>query len=180
MAAPKPISEVLRRLAARYVWDTAHSTIISQTFRRLVKPAKCATPSLRIRKLKPKPSPATSTLISRWTLLCSRSLAIRITSATSSSSQRWWTFVTLGQRDGDKTPGSQRRLGHSRKQSAKRVKVGSSDDSFVDVVHNQPKEEVVDKTTATYLINHLTLTVAHAKAGSMPIMPQSGSLPREV
>ena len=48
---------------------------------------------LYLRRLKPKPSPGTSTLISRWTLLCSRSLVVRNTSAARSSCQRWWTLV---------------------------------------------------------------------------------------
>ena len=36
------------------------------------------------------------------------------------------------------------------KQSAKRVKISHLGDTFVEVVHNQPKEKVVKKTLATY------------------------------
>ena len=67
-----------------------------------------------------------------------------------------------------------------RKQSAKRPKIGTSGDTSAQGVHDQPREEVVETTLAAYLFKHVTLTVAYGKAGSVPITPPSGSLPREV
>ena len=65
------------------------------------------------------------------------------------------------------------------KQSAKRTKVSILGDTSVKVLRNQPKNEFVEKTLATYLFKHLTLMVANAEAGSMPMTPPSGSLLRE-
>ena len=68
-----------------------------------------------------------------------------------------------------------------RKQSAKRTKakVSTLGDTSVKVLRNQPKNEFVEKTLATYLFKHLTLMVANAEAGSVPMTPPSGSLLRE-
>ena len=67
-----------------------------------------------------------------------------------------------------------------RKQFAERTRISPSGDTFVEVVHSQPKEGLVEKTLATYLFKRITLTIANAEAGSVPITPPSGSLPRRV
>ena len=65
-----------------------------------------------------------------------------------------------------------------RMQSAERINVSTSGETPVDVVQNQPKDESVERTVATYLSKHVTLMVAYAEAGSTPITPPTGSLPR--
>ena len=180
------------------VWDTALNTIFQVAglpdLSAAGQTSKLRQASkLRLRKLLPKPSPyrarawATATLISHQALWCSRSLATH--KRNKFLSHRWWntchTLISrlaremdtqhLALRDvwGTRTPEFQRsnRLNASR--SAPRVtrlwKLSTSN----------RRRRLSRKTLATHLFKHLALIVGYAEAGSMPITPPSGSLPRE-
>ena len=123
IAAPKPISKVLRGLEARYIWDTSLSTIIQvvgladlsavgQGSIRLsqaiiaLETAEAETESSDI----DLDQPLDSVVLSKLGDSCHERCKFLLPAVVDPCD----TLVCpLGQRDGDTTPGSQRRLGHS-------------------------------------------------------------------
>ena len=194
MAAPKPISEVLRGLEARYEWGTdlsaiiqvaglAHISAIGQASKLgqaiiALEKAEAEIESSNIDFDQPQDSVVLSKLgdsyYERYKFLLPAVVDPCDTLVSRLAREMETRHLALTNVWGTRTQEFQR------EQSAKREKLSPSGDTFVEVVHNQPKEEVVEKTIATYVFKDLTLMVAYAEAGSMSTTPPSGSLPREV
>ena len=178
-------SQVSRGLEARYVWDTALSTIIQVAGFADTSVVGQAEPSLHYRKLKPEPSladidldqPLDSVVLSklgesyyeRYKFL----LPAAVDPCDTQVSRLAREIETRALRDDWDT----RTQEFQRKQLDKRVKVSPSGDTFVGSCPQKTREEVVERTTAKYWFKHLTLMVAYAAAASMPIAPPPGSLP---